>query len=76
MIGGDFRMSRRHKLISENWALPLNRVGAVSCGVRFLGDRWTTDLGLMARFGESSGDGFEIPYFPIVSFSYAFGGSR
>jgi len=76
MIGGEFRMSRRHKLISENWALPLNSVGAVSGGVRFLGDRWTTDLGLMALFGESGGDGFEIPYFPIVSFSYAFGGSR
>jgi hypothetical protein len=76
MLGGEFRMSRRHKFITENWLLPLNGVGALSGGVRFLGDRWTTDLGWMALIDGEAGDGFDIPYFPIVSFSYAFGSRR
>jgi hypothetical protein len=77
MVGGEFRVSRRHKLISENWLLPVTGHGALSGGIRFLGDRWTTDLGLMALLGGTSDwDGEEIPYFPIVSFSYAFGGRR
>jgi hypothetical protein len=77
MVGGEFRVSRRHKILSENWLLPVTGNGAASVGVRFLGDRWTTDLGLMALLGGGSDwDGDEIPYFPIVSFSYAFGGRR
>lgn len=71
MVGGELRVSRRNKLISENWLIP-GEGGAVSGGVRMMGERWTTDLGLMAL----AGDGTEIPYFPIVSFSYAFGSSR
>jgi hypothetical protein len=77
MVGGEFRVSRRHKLISENWLLPVTGNGALSGGIRFLGDRWTTDLGLMALLGGASDwEGEEVPYFPIISFSYAFGGRR
>lgn len=77
MVGGEFRVSRRHKFVSENWLFPVTGYGALSGGIRFMGDRWTTDLGLMALLGGASDwGGEEIPYFPIVSFSYAFGGRR
>ena len=65
-------MSRGNKLITENSLIP-GEGGAVSGGVRRLGRRWTVDYGLMALFGP---DAEEVPYFPIVSFSYAFGGGR
>jgi hypothetical protein len=71
MLGGEFRISSNNKFICENWLI-MGEGGAVSGGVRMMGDRWTTDLGLMAVFG----DGNQIPYVPIVSFSYAFGGGR
>lgn len=69
MVGGERRISRRNKLITENWLIPGDGA-ASSFGVRRLGERWTIDYGLMFLFG---GDTPEIPYFPIVSFSYAFG---
>jgi hypothetical protein len=68
MVGGEMRVSRRNKLITENWFLPGDGA-ALSGGVRMMGDRWTTDLGLAAFVG-----GGEIPYLPVVSFSYNFGG--
>ncbi|HEX2190515.1 MAG TPA: hypothetical protein VHG51_16520 [Longimicrobiaceae bacterium] len=70
MVGGELRVSRRNKLVSENWLVP-GEGGAVSAGVRRMGDQWTIDYGLMALFGP---DAEEVPYFPILSFSYAFGG--
>ena len=72
MVGGELRVSRANKLITENWLIP-GEGGAVSLGVRRLGRTWTVDYGLMAVFGP---DSEEVPYFPIVSFSYAFGGGR
>ncbi|HEV2149477.1 MAG TPA: hypothetical protein VGR37_18905 [Longimicrobiaceae bacterium] len=72
MVGGERRVSRRNKLITENWLIPGDG-GAGSVGIRRLGDRWTVDYGLMFIFGEGAED---MPYFPILSFSYAFGGGR
>lgn len=69
MVGGELRVSRRNKIISENWLVP-GEGGAASLGVRRMGDRWTVDYGLMALFGPEAE---EVPYFPILSFSYAFG---
>lgn len=68
MIGGENRLGRRWKLISENWVIPGDG-GAGSLGVRRIGDNWTWDFGWMALFGDS-----DVPYFPIVSFSYSWGG--
>jgi hypothetical protein len=68
MLGGELRTSRRNKLITENWFLP-GEGGVITGGVRLMGDRWTTDLGLAALVGDS-----DLPYFPIISFSYNFGG--
>lgn len=73
MLGGEMRVSRKHKLITENWILP-GQGGAISGGMRFIGRRWTTDLGWMAIVGGSGEEG--VPYFPIASFSYAFGAGR
>lgn len=72
MVGGERRVSRRNKLITENWLIP-GEGGAASLGVRRLGESWTVDYGLMFVFGDGAE---EVPYFPIVSFSYAFGGGR
>lgn len=69
MVGGELRVSRGNKLITENWLIP-GKGGAASLGLRRLGERWTIDYGLMALFGPEAEN---IPYFPIVSFSYAFG---
>jgi hypothetical protein len=70
MIGGEYRISRRWKLLTENW-LMLPDYPLVSVGARSVGDRWTYDLGLMALLAEEG-----APYVPIVSFSYAFGAGR
>lgn len=70
MLGGEARISRRNKLITENWLLP-GEGAAASFGIRRMGERWTVDYGLMFLF---SGDGGgSVPYVPILSFSYAFG---
>ncbi|MDE2783059.1 MAG: hypothetical protein OXK77_08895 [Gemmatimonadota bacterium] len=69
MLGGETRVSRRIKLISENYVLP-DRVGYVlSGGVRIMGDRFSTEV---AVFGALA-DGDSGCCLPIVNFSYAFG---
>lgn len=70
MVGGENRLGRRWKLITENWAVP-GEGGAGSIGFRRIGERWTWDFGWMALYG---GDDDAIPYFPIISFSYSWGG--
>jgi len=74
MVGGEHRISRRNKLLTENWWLP-GEGGMATGGIRMMGERWTTDLGLGAFFGprEEWEQETTIPYFPIISFSYAFG---
>jgi hypothetical protein len=70
MVGGEYRFSRKYKWVTENWLIP-GRGGIVTGGVRIIGERWSTDLGLMFLPGEP-----EVPYFPVASFSYAFGAGR
>lgn len=70
LVGGELRTSSRNKLITENWLIP-GEGGAAMVGTRRIGRRWTTDLGWMFLFGNGS-----VPYFPILSFSYAFGAGR
>jgi hypothetical protein len=70
MVGGELRASRRLKLLSENYLLP---TGAIfSGGIRFLGERFTGDLG-MAAFGSGDGGGCCLP---LINLSYALGGSH
>jgi hypothetical protein len=70
MVGGEYRIGRRWKLISENWLL-VPDYPMLSLGFRSVGDRWTWDWGLMALLAEEG-----APYIPIFSFSYSFGPGR
>jgi hypothetical protein len=65
MVGGESRLGRRVKLITENYLIPDEGVGLLSVGPRFFGDRLSADLGLAAPFG---GGGFLV--FPLINFVY------
>lgn len=66
MIGGDYRVRRNLKLISENYVWQGGR-GYLTGGVRFIGDRLSADIGLALPL--NAGDLFT---FPIVNFVYVF----
>jgi len=67
MVGGERRLSRHVKLITENYGFEDG--GVVSIGVRFLGERLSADLGVFAPItGE---DTFVL--LPIVNFVWTFG---
>ncbi len=65
MVGGDHRLSRRLKLVTENYVF--DGGGALSGGVRFLGERLSVDLGLVSPLG--IGDFF---VFPVINFVWKF----
>jgi len=68
MLGGETRQAASLKLISENWfTIDGGRIeGLSSFGVRFIGERLSTDLGIIKPIGASG-------YLPMVNFVYAFG---
>lgn len=69
MFGGETRVGRTVKLITENYILP-DAVGFVwSGGTRIIGDRFNTEVGVM---GVASGDA-AFCCLPLINFSYAFG---
>ena len=69
MFGGETRVSRRMKLITENYILP-DAVGVIfSGGLRIIGDRFSAEIGM---FGAASGDAAGC-CFPLVNFNYTFG---
>ena len=69
MVGGETRVSRRIKLITENYVLP-DAVGVVlSAGVRVIGDRFNTEVGIL---GVTEG-GEAHCCVPLINFSYSFG---
>ena len=72
MIGGEARVSRRIKLITENYFLPGETGVVFSGGLRIIGERFATDLALAG----AGGDGDFFCCVPLVNFSYAFGGGR
>ena len=70
VIGGESRVSRRVKLVTENWLFfGGGSGGAISGGVRFIGDRLSADLGMIGAVGEG-GAGCCLP---LVNFVYGFG---
>lgn len=75
MIGGETRISRRIKLLTENYFLPGDTGFLYSAGLRFIGDRFSTDVGLAGVAGGFD-DGGGACCVPIVNFSYAFGRGR
>lgn len=71
LLGGETRVSRSLKLLTENVLLPGSDTGMlVSGGVRFFGERLSADAGLVGYLG--TGD--RECCFPLVNFVYNFGG--
>ena len=69
LLAGEARVSRRIKLITENYLLP-DAVGVVlGGGIRVIGDRFATEIGVIAAIAD--GDAFCCV--PLINFSYAFG---
>lgn len=69
MLGGESRVSRRIKLLTENYVLP-DAVGVVlSGGIRVIGDRFNTEVGVMGAIADGDG-GCCVP---LINFSYSFG---
>ncbi len=66
MVGGEHRVSRRLKVITENYLF--EHGGILSLGVRFIGDRLSADLALAVPV-----DGDETFVFPMVNFMWTFG---
>ncbi|MEJ2538747.1 MAG: hypothetical protein P8188_01980 [Gemmatimonadota bacterium] len=65
LVGGfETRVTRRIKLVSENWYLP-GEVGFLSIGPRFMGSRLSADVGVAYAVGGD--DGF---FFPVVNFVF------
>jgi hypothetical protein len=67
MLGGEARLTRRTKFISENYLFP-KFGGLASGGIRFFGERLSADFGIGAAFG----DGQTGCCLPLVNFIYSF----
>ena len=69
MLGGETRVSRRIKLITENYVLP-DAVGVIlSGGIRVMGDRFNTEIAVFGARADGEGE----CCLPVVNFSYSFG---
>lgn len=66
MVGGEHRMSRRVKLMTENYVF--THGGIVSAGVRFLGESLSADIALAVPFADGEG----LFAFPVVNFVWKF----
>lgn len=66
MVGGEHRVSRRLKVVTENYAF--RGGGIVSLGVRFLGERFSADLGFLSPV---TTEGFFAV--PVVNVVWTFG---
>ena len=66
MGGGEARISRSVKLMTENYVWQ-NGEGIISGGVRFLGERLSADLALAVPTGFG-----EVIAFPVINFVYVF----
>lgn len=69
LLGGDTQISRRFKLITENWIILRDNIVFYSFGVRFFGESLAADFGFFGVNRETSG----FPFFPWLGFAYNFG---
>jgi hypothetical protein len=72
MIGGEHRISKNMKFITENWLVTgadLEENPVLSIGIRFFGEKLAADLGFFHIVGADLG-GF--PFIPWVGFVYNF----
>jgi hypothetical protein len=68
-MGGETRVNRRIKLITDNCFLPGEISAVLSGGFRVIGERLSTDVGLAGARDE----GDFACCVPMVNFSWAFG---
>lgn len=66
MFGGEHRVSRTIKLITENYLT--DGVGFLTGGLRFMGERFSADVAMVAPFSDG-----EFFAFPMVNFVWKFG---
>ena len=70
-LGGDLRVGRYTKLISENWIFVGGDVHLLSGGIRFFGENLAADFALIFPL---TGEGIEgFPFLPWIGFAYNFG---
>jgi len=72
MIGGETRVGRYTKLMTENVFAPGEDGVILSGGMRFFGSRLSADAGLIGFVGSNDTE----CCFPLVNFVYNFGGGR
>jgi hypothetical protein len=70
LIGGEVQISNSTKLITENWFPPNSDIGLLSLGIRFFGDKLSSDLGFFIPIGSGIE---EAGFLPWVNFTYNFG---
>ena len=64
MLGGELRISRRIGLVTENYLLPVSDDNVLySFGIRFMGEKITTDLALVNVAGSGV---IGVPYVDFV----------
>jgi hypothetical protein len=75
MLGGEYRVGVRSKLLTENFFVPGESGAFLTGGMRLFGERLSVDFGIGAVVGlDSDSDG--IPWFPVLNFVWNFGGGR
>ncbi len=75
VVGGENRVGRRTKLVTENFFVPGESGAFLTGGVRFFGERLSVDfgIGVLAGLGDDDDD---TPWLPLLNFVYNFGGDR
>lgn len=68
MLGGETRIGRGSKLLTENYFVPGENGAVVSGGVRFFGESLSADFGLAGFLGDGGGC-----CLPVVNFVYSWG---
>ncbi|HYW06014.1 MAG TPA: hypothetical protein VE913_03605 [Longimicrobium sp.] len=69
MLGGETRIARGAKLLTENYFVPGESGAVISGGVRFFGEGLSADFGLAGFIGDG---GLEGPL-PVLNFVYSWG---
>ena len=69
MVGGETRVSRRIKFLTENYVIYSSQFALFSGGLRFMGDRFATEVGAGAALVDSSLQ----CCLPLLNFNYTFG---
>ena len=71
MLGGETRLSRRVKLVTENYIVPMGiEVGLFMGGVRILANNFTGDVGILGAIEKRD----LACCIPVINFAYRFGG--